>query len=467
MLFNSFPFLLFFICFLFSYYITRKHRLRFLVVIAFSVVFYCSWNVKYIYLLLGTAYIDFWAAQKIFEAQTQQSRKRYLLLSIVSNLAVLGYFKYTNFFLESVQEAITAIGFDGKVPYLDVILPLGISFYTFQSMSYTIDVYRKKFQPIRAFREFFSCVCFFPHLVAGPIVRIPDLHPQIMATKNASEADLFLGIRLIIWGLFKKIVIADNTAEVANKFFDVSNSSTGTSGAIIGALAFTIQIYADFSGYTDMGRGLARMIGIDLCLNFYKPYWADSIQEFWRRWHISLSSWLREYLYISLGGNRKGERWTYINLFLTMLIGGLWHGASFTFILWGAYHGSLLAIERYIGSFKSGLITWKPLRILGTFVLVVFGWVLFRANTMKILNFWFKEFTSGDFFSYHLNDFVKILFFGSFLPLSWMFYDWIYKEVENESMARLLQRALILSALFVICFTLSLDEKREFIYFQF
>ncbi|MDR3182002.1 MAG: MBOAT family protein [Planctomycetaceae bacterium] len=321
-------------------------------------------------------------------------RKYVLWFSIVTNLGILGFFKYFNFFADSFERVIAPFGLQADFVTLNIILPVGISFYTFQTMAYTIDVYRGKEKACTDFIDFALYVCYFPQLVAGPIERAGNLIPQFAKARNIDSLQFYNGIRLIFWGFFKKIFIADGVAPYVNDCF--TNPSAYSGGTLLlGAYLFAIQIYGDFSGYTDIARGVSRLFGIELCLNFRQPYLASNITDFWRRWHISLSSWLRDYLYIPLGGNRNGKYRTYINVMLTMLLGGLWHGAALTFIVWGALHGLYLAVHKAVTgkrvndsvmeNNKIPALKERIAKLLGmivTFHLVCFAWIFFRANTL-------------------------------------------------------------------------------------
>jgi D-alanyl-lipoteichoic acid acyltransferase DltB (MBOAT superfamily) len=309
--------------------------------------------------------------------------------SVTLNLLFLGFFKYFNFFIDSASALLGALGLPTWEAHLSVVLPVGISFYTFQSMSYIVDVYRREVEPAADPLDFALFVAFFPHMVAGPIMHSRDLLPQMQRPRRMRWDEIASGFHLAMWGLFKKVVVADNLAAVANPIF--AREHGFAPGVVhLGALAFAFQIYCDFSGYTDVARGVARIMGFRLMDNFHHPYFATCITDFWRRWHISLSTWLRDYLYVPLGGNRHGEWKTYRNLALTMLLGGLWHGAAWHFVLWGAYQGALLVVERL--TFGRRLIvdlrelrTW-PARLLGlarvlvTFHFVCLGWIFFRAD---------------------------------------------------------------------------------------
>jgi len=322
------------------------------------------------------------------EANSKWSRRTWLVVSLVSNLTVLGFFKYFNFFVDSVQAALGTLGIEAPLPLLQIVLPVGISFYTFQTLSYTLDVYLRRAKPADSFLDFALYVGFFPQLVAGPIVRATDFLPQCGAPKAVGGRDLGLGAALLVFGLFEKVVLADwLLSPSADAVFNQA-ASAGTLDAWAGALAFSGQIFFDFGGYSMCAIGAAICLGFHLPRNFRSPYAAIGFSDFWRRWHISLSTWLRDYLYIPLGGNRDGERAAGINVLITMLIGGLWHGASWRFVVWGGLHGLYLVIERKFrqragaGGSGSGL-AGRLLGALATFVVVTVTWTFFRAQTMK------------------------------------------------------------------------------------
>ena len=340
-----------------------------------SFVFYGTWDWRFLPLLLLSTGVDYWVAQRIHRLREDGAERRRLLrwlqVSLATNLGLLGVFKYAGFFARSANGLFD----EAWLPVLDVVLPVGISFYTFQSLSYTIDVYRGDARPVRSFVDFACYVSLFCQLVAGPIVRFRELQPQL-EKREVRAADVVDGLHLFTIGLAKKVLLADAVAPIADAAFDGATPSFAL--AWCGALAYTMQIYFDFSGYSDMAIGLGRLFGFRLPQNFDSPYRAVSITDFWRRWHMSLSRWLRDYLYIPLGGNRRGPLRTYVNLMLTMLLGGLWHGANWTFVVWGAYHGALLALERRLGLAEvRGM--WRLPRIGLTFVLALLGWVAFRS----------------------------------------------------------------------------------------
>lgn len=378
MLFNSFRFVVFLFVVLTIYYpLPHRHQNRFL--LAASLFFYASWDWRFLAPLLLTTTIDYWCAGCIEDAITAglpvSVRKPWLMLSVTANLGLLGFFKYFNFFAGSAQDVLATAGLHFSPWTLRVILPIGISFYTFQALSYTIDVYRGQLHATRSYPDFLLAVLYFPHLVAGPIQRANSLLPQVLNPRHPDPDGIVAGIHLIVWGYFKKVCIADHLAPVVNHIFSLSRPS-GFEVWMAG-YAFAFQIYCDFSGYTDIARGIAKVMGFEFMLNFCLPYLSASPREFWSRWHISLSTWLRDYLYIPLGGNRKGKTRTYVNVMITMLLGGLWHGAAWTFILWGTYHGLLLILYRDVGP--------RWLRVAVFFHLTCYGWLIFRAGSLTQL----------------------------------------------------------------------------------
>ena len=381
MVFNSNVFVAFFAAFLLLYYLARNSLAwRNALIVVSSYTFYGWWDYRFLGLLAFSSWVDFFVAQRLRKSTKPRNRRWLLGISLVSNLGILGFFKYFGFFVESLESGLRAVGYQGDMGTLNLILPVGISFYTFQSLSYSIDVYRRKLEPTSDVIAFLAYVSFFPQLVAGPIERAGQLLPQFQSTRVISGSMMEEGIWLIIWGMFKKVVLADNLAPLVEMVFDAD----GVEGPIIvlGTIAFAFQIYCDFSGYSDIARGLARLLGFELMLNFNLPYTATSLGEFWRRWHISLSTWLRDYLYIGLGGNRCGVFRNRLNLLVTMLLGGLWHGAAWNFVLWGAWHGAVLAAER---SFRSKEKSTHPIRQAArwivTTLVVMYGWLLFRAHS--------------------------------------------------------------------------------------
>lgn len=386
MIFTQIEFYFFLAAIFAAMLIIRSYPARKLILLLASYYFYAYWDWRFAGLLLSCTAINYWLAGQMKDAPN--SRRRWLIgASLIYSLGVLGFFKYFNFFVDSFKAVL------GQAPdsasTLDIILPVGISFYTFQTLSYTIDVYRGQLKHCPRFTDFALFVAFFPQLVAGPIVRASEFLPQLERPRTLSWARTYDGFRQFVFGLFKKVFIADRLAQFVDPAMENSEALNGVTLWIV-VLAYAVQIYCDFSGYTDMAIGVARALGFDLSRNFNHPYIASSIQDFWRRWHISLSSWLRDYLYIPLGGNRKGPRRNYINLMLTMLLGGLWHGAAWTFVFWGAWHGLALCIDRLIRSRRPAQSRhqepegWK--RFAGwlvTMLVVLIGWTFFRAPSFE------------------------------------------------------------------------------------
>lgn len=387
MIFNSAIFFWFFASFftLFNFVFVDRKKIIWLLIIS-SLIFYGTWNYNFIALLVFSAFADYTIAQRVEDNKHDQvKKKRWLMLSIGLNLSILAIFKYNNFILQSVQDFVSLFGGDVSVPVLSIVLPVGISFYTFQSMSYTIDVYRGDMKAHKGFPVFLATLSFFPQLVAGPILRAKQILPQLVAMRAPSTLSVRLGLLLVMLGLLKKTG-ADLMAGPVSVAFD-GPDPVSTFETWIGLLAFSAQIYGDFSGYSDIAIGVALMIGIYIPMNFNLPYFSTSPIDLWRRWHISLSSWLRDYLYISLGGNRNGKRAR--NLFLTMVIAGLWHGASWTFVTWGAYMGLLVVVTQWLND-RAVLHKWTKsknwaatvVKIIFTHYLVVLSWPLFRGSDL-------------------------------------------------------------------------------------
>ncbi len=381
MLFSSGLFWILFLLFIPIYALVRKNKWQMIIfVVLFSLYFYYKSSGYFFLMLIGTSFIDWIISKVIFKSERHGVRLGLMWLSIFISLTILGYFKYANFFLWNWNQMV-----QGNFQPLDIILPVGISFYTFQSISYIVDIYKKKINPTKTWFEYLFFLSFFPALVAGPIVRADYFLPQIKHKKTVSSAQIWGGVWLIIVGIIKKALIADYISQYNDLIFNDPTLYTGVQ-TLMGVLGYTMQIYCDFSGYSDMAIGLALIMGFKLGINFDSPYQSRNLTEFWRRWHISLSSWLRDYVYIPLGGNRKGTVRTYINNFLTMLIGGLWHGAAWKFIFWGAMHGVGLAVhkashpilKRIPDNFITVFISW-----LLTFVYVSLLWVFFRAASFE------------------------------------------------------------------------------------
>jgi alginate O-acetyltransferase complex protein AlgI len=381
MLFSTPQFFAFLAIVLMLFYAAPR-ALRKYILLAASYFFYMSFIPKFILLLLSLTAIDYTAARWIAWTRSPQARKAALVISLTANLGLLGFFKYYNFFAANIAQLLHK---PSESFALSIILPLGISFHTFQSMSYVIDVYRNEQEPITNPIDYALFISFFPQLVAGPIVRAREFFGDLYHWKRPSSDDVLRGLLLLLLGLAKKMVLADQFAQVANRYFQNVAKQPGMMPAWSATIAFGLQIYFDFSGYTDMAIGMAKLLGFHFPANFRRPYLASCITDFWHRWHISLSRWLRDYLYIPLGGNRHGRLQTYRNLMLTMLLGGMWHGASWNFIIWGGYHGALLSSERVFrrGNASEGnrWTVFYPLQAAVTLGLVMIGWVFFRAAT--------------------------------------------------------------------------------------
>lgn len=391
MLFNSFIFILFLALVVPLFYAVPARARVFLLLCA-SYFFYSYWDWRFSSLLLISTCVDYWAGTRIHQSQDHLRKRLFLLLSIGVNLSLLGFFKYFGFFVDSFQSLCGTWGHELDVLHVQVILPVGISFYTFQTMSYTIDIYRGRLAPSRSFWRFALFVAFFPQLVAGPIERARKLLPQLTHLNGARGNQFKSGLVLIVLGLFKKVLIGDTAGRFVDHLFGQPELYQSPE-LLMGWILFSVQIYADFSGYSSIARGTARLLGIELMRNFEQPYLSSNITEFWRRWHISLSSWLRDYLYISLGGNRCGTGRTYLNLMITMLLGGLWHGANWTFVVWGGLHGMYLAIHKAMLNGKRPEVGYKHeslfgflrygIKVLCTQVMVLIAWLFFRANSFS------------------------------------------------------------------------------------
>jgi len=384
MLFASHVFLFWFLPAFLAMYVLAGPRGRMLVLTLFSYLFYGWWDWRFCLLILLSTVIDYVCGLLLHRSTHETVRRRWLLVSMSSNLGLLGFFKYFMFLRGAVAGGASRVGFDlpAEVLALEVVLPVGISFYTFQSMSYTIDIYRREAKPTRNFLDFMGYISMFPQLVAGPIVRYSEMETQIAAPAWSPER-IYLGCQFFVLGLAKKVLVADTLAPLANSVFDAPVlTGLATGDAWLATIAYTLQIYFDFSGYSDMAVGLGLWCGFVFPINFNSPYKSASIAEFWRRWHITLSTWLRDYLYIPLGGNRNGPWNTYRNLLITMLLGGLWHGANWTFVVWGAYHGLLLALERWFGGERALARVPQAVRRAAVLLLVMVGWVFFRAKDL-------------------------------------------------------------------------------------
>lgn len=439
MLFNSIDFAIFLpIVFILYWFVTNRNlRLQNFLIVASSYLFYGWWDWRFLSLILFSTLVDYVVGQKLRNEQSPLKRKGLLWLSIFVNLGFLVFFKYSNFFLENLVTAFIFFGSEIKVNSLSIILPVGISFYTFQTLSYTIDVYKRRIQPTNDFIAFSAYVSFFPQLVAGPIERSTHLLPQFYKKRTFDYSKAVDGMRQILWGLFKKIVIADNCAEFANQIFNNSADMNGST-LVLGALFFTFQIYGDFSGYSDIAIGTARLFGFDLMRNFNFPYFSRDIAEFWRRWHISLSTWFRDYLYIPIGGSRGGTWMKVRNTFIIFIVSGFWHGANWTFVAWGAlnaiYFLPLLLTKNNRNNLETvaqGKLLPSPKEfssMLLTFGLTVFAWIFFRAENMGHAISYISEIFSPSLFSMPSFTGMKRALTIIILVAIFVFVEWIGRE---------------------------------------
>jgi alginate O-acetyltransferase complex protein AlgI len=481
MLFNTIDFALFLPVVFFLYWFATNGNLRLqnILLLVSSYFFYACWDWRFLFLLVFSTLLDYFTGIKIHGASKQNIKKLWLLLSICVNLGFLGVFKYYNFFSASFAEGLSLLGINANLGSLKVILPVGISFYTFHGLSYVLDIYNSRIKPERNFIDYSVFVSFFPLLVAGPIERATHLLPQILKKREFNYSKAVDGLRQILWGLFKKIVIADNCAGYANTIFNHSSDYSGST-LVLGATFFAIQIYCDFSGYSDIAIGTARLFGIDLLRNFAFPYFSRNIAEFWRRWHISLSSWFRDYLYIPLGGSR-GDVWLKIrNTFIIFLVSGFWHGANWTFIIWGLLNAiyimpsiifksnrnylDIAANGKYLPSIK------EFLSIVITFTLTVFAWIFFRADSAKQAMEIVTEIFSGSLFTipYFLGNkkVAMIVLISIFFIIEWLGREQQY-AIANLGLKwyKPLRWAMYFSLVFAIFHFAG--EEQQFIYFQF
>lgn len=473
MLFNSYTFVVFFITVLILYYWIPSWKMRKVILLAASYIFYAAWNPPFVVLLWISTVVDWFAARRIHVSQSRHRRRLYLAISLVANVGLLGYFKYGTFILENFLALARSFGWDITVASPSIILPVGISFYTFQTLSYTLDVYRRRANPAGSFLDYALYVTFFPQLVAGPIVRAVDFLPQCRQPKAFSGKAVGWGLSLMLFGLFEKIAIADGLlAPIVEAVYDGSARVDFVS-AWCGTLAFAGQIFLDFAGYSLCAIGAALCLGFTIQDNFRSPYGAVGFSDFWRRWHISLSSWLRDYLYIPLGGSRHGPLRMFASLTITMLLGGLWHGASWTFVIWGGLHGFYLVLERGVRAVvprRLAGMSWLqwPVAFL-TFLLVCLAWVFFRA----------RSFDQGLDISATLlglgrNDATRLLLPESIVTslgitiLLLSFHGLMRERAITQLVTRIpwWARSLVLAAMLIGILGLS-GEDHAFIYFQF
>ncbi|MDR1830590.1 MAG: MBOAT family protein [Candidatus Fibromonas sp.] len=470
LLFNSSLFLGLFLAFYLVYVFTYKYnRFRTVYVLLFSFFFYYKAGGMYFILLATASVFNYFLSKLLYETENPGKRKIFIVLLVVINLGILAYYKYTNFIIGNINAV-----FNGDISFQNIILPIGISFFIFQAISYSIDVYRREIEPARNLLDFSFYLCFFPQLVAGPIVRAKAFLPQMYEKIKLSKEDMGKAFFLIMAGLIKKAVISDYISlNFVDRIFDAPNSYTAIEN-LLAAYGYAIQIYCDFSGYSDMAIGLALLMGFKLPINFLTPYKSKSVTEFWKRWHISLSSWLRDYLYISLGGNRKGNVRTYVNLFLTMLIGGLWHGAAWRFVVWGGLHGIALAIERILKPYikiPQNAFT-RIIGVILTFHFVMFAWIFFRAQDFstameligKIGQLSFKAEYWLSVITVYKNVLIVLLagFIMHFLPDR--FAQWSQKIFIAMPIPA---KAIIIGLVLWLVYATASSEVQPFIYFQF
>lgn len=469
MLFASADFIFIFLpIVLFLFYISPKIRLRLWVLFISSLVFYGYWNIKYISLLLFSIFVDYYVGIQLSKEYSKAQKKILLLFSIVTNLGILFFFKYFNFFSENFEIMLTTLGFKNVNSFhLNLILPVGISFYTFQSMSYTIDLYYQKAKPHRDLLAFATYVCLFPQLIAGPIVRHSKLVPQLESYQKLGFNWDYIskGLMIFIIGLAKKILIADRISAAIDPALSDINMISSLE-AWLCAIGYTLQLYFDFSGYSDMAIGLGKLFHLDFPINFNSPYKAKSITEFWQKWHISLSTWLRDYLYIPLGGNRSVSFLTYRNLFLTMFLGGLWHGAAWTYVIWGMIHGTVLGLERYyMRSLKIKFQFPNLMKRALTLIVIITAWVFFRSTSVEMSLVWLsKMFSFSGSEMYHFSSNTKDRFFlmliiGSMISL--------FSKNISEMELRFTYRNAFWLALICVLSIAYIKAESAFLYFQF
>jgi alginate O-acetyltransferase complex protein AlgI len=486
MLFNSINFAIFLpIVFMLYWFVARKSlRLQNILMLAASYFFYASWDYRFLFLLIFSTVLDFYTGLKIHKSTAGSAKRFWLWLSIIINAGFLGVFKYYNFFISSFAEAVGSLGFQINPWTLQVVLPVGISFYTFHGLSYVLDIYNGRAKAERDFIDYSLFVSFFPLLVAGPIERATHLLPQIKVARTFDYVKAVDGCRQILWGLFKKIVIADNCATFSNLIFENTEQYSGTT-LLLGAILFAIQIYGDFSGYSDIALGTARLFGFSLLRNFAFPYFSRDIAEFWRRWHISLSSWFRDYVYIPLGGSKGSTGIKVRNTFIIFGLSGFWHGANWTFIVWGLLNAAYFLPSLLMGTNRDNLqivacgrtlpTLSESLLMLRTFMLVVLAWIFFRAQNLSHASAYLKRMVTGFFAGVSLMETYRMLarlgYTFLFLLLGFIILEWFGREEQYAtanlfgSKSRPWRHAFYYVVIIVI---LAFGgREQQFIYFQF
>ena len=488
MLFNSIEFIIFFVVVLSLLSLIKFKKFQHSLLLLASYFFFYFTSNYLILLLIFSTILDFYIGKYIWNAKSIKQKKILLIISLAGNLGLLGFYKYADFAILQFNFLNEQFNLASSIPFLNIVLPIGISFYTFQTISYTVDIYRGHLKPSKSFSEFALFVAFFPQLVAGPIVRAKDFLPQLrekienyqqtQKLISIKSRNLKLGVTIMAFGFFKKIFFADNIAPLVN---DIFSNPVGLESftIILGTLAFGIQIYADFSGYSSIAIGAALILGFKLPINFNKPYFATSPSDFWNRWHISLSSWLRDYLYIPLGGSRKSNNRTYLNLFTVMFLGGLWHGASWNFVIWGFLHGSFLAIHRllinHIPFLKHPFFTSKFGKIISIFItqyFVFLAWISFRVQDFDHLTYSIYKFVILDFQTTETINFVlsnhktSVIFMIAFIAIH--LYSYKQKTLEEKiSNLKLRYWCLFLFAIILLILFFLNGRPEDFIYFQF
>lgn len=485
MLFNSFHFALFLaITFFLYWFVFKKLRSQNVLLLIASYFFYGCWDYRFLFLLAFSTFLDYYSGLKIYQAKTTTAKKTWLILSVGINLTFLGFFKYFNFFIESFSDLMRLGGIDAGFTPLSIILPVGISFYTFHGLSYVFDIYNKKIEPTTNLVDYTLFVSFFPLLVAGPIERATHLLPQVERPRTFSYTQAIDGLRQILWGFFKKVVIADNCAVYANLAFNETGSYYGLP-LIAGVIFFAFQIYGDFSGYSDIALGTARLFGFELLRNFSFPYFSRSIAEFWRRWHISLSSWFRDYLYIPLGGSRGGTAMAIRNTFIIFIVSGFWHGANWTFVVWGALNAFFIipsvlfkTNRKHLDTVAMGHSLPSPGELgamLLTFILTCFTWIFFRAASLEHAMEYVVRLSAIELSTKELQSLFSFISSGPrmllpalllFIAIEWTGRD---KEYAIQSLGLKWPTVIRLSFynLIILLLFLFSGKEQEFIYFQF
>lgn len=469
--FNTYTFIIFFILVLIIHYSLSNWKYQKVNLLCASYLFYSAWNPVFVLLLFFSTFCDWHFAKNIYKTNDRKSKKIYLLLSILVNLGLLGYFKYGGFILTNSIFLVNALGLTFTPLPADIILPVGISFYTFQTLSYALDVYKGKIKPSTSFLDYALYVSFFPQLVAGPIVRASEFIPQCIHPKKASSDQLGWGVSLLVIGLFMKLIMADAIFSPVVDSVYASPVDYGFFETWIAIFSFSSQIFCDFAGYSTCALGIALCFGFILPDNFNAPYASFGFKEFWQRWHITLSSWLRDYLYISLGGSRRSQIRTYVNLILTMLIGGLWHGASWMFVVWGGLHGFYLVIERkitdnYKNKIELSLIT-KSALILFTYLIVSITWVFFRADDLNNARSIFENISSPHGTGALTLGGFELAASASLMLIVWHMYRRHYSINYFFTLIKPTGRFLILFVQLLIILLFASGDDRAFIYFQF